>query len=312
MRNVKTNRILVLGAGGMLGNAVFRFFSADHRYATVGTLRSSTKKRHFLPHEHGTLISNLDVRNDGDLTAVFAEIQPDVVVNCVGVIKQLEASRNHLTSLSINASLPHRLAQLSRVAGARLVHVSTDCVFSGSKGNYLESDFADANDLYGRTKFLGEVDYPNAVTLRTSIIGHELESSKSLVDWFLSQKGQVKGYKNAVFSGLPAVEIARVIKDFVVSNAELRGLFHVSADPINKFDLLSLVSRVYGKEIDIIADTSVRVDRSLNSDLFRRTTGFLPDPWPDLVSTMHKSYLKYNQQVVGSKELDALTGQDRS
>ncbi|RAZ91727.1 NAD(P)-dependent oxidoreductase [Mesorhizobium hawassense] len=292
---MKTNRILVLGAGGMLGNAVFRFFSADHRYETVGTLRSSAKKHHFLPREHGSLISNLDVRNDGDLTAVFAETRPDIVVNCVGVIKQLDASRNHLTSLSINASLPHRLAQLSRLAGARLIHVSTDCVFSGSKGNYLESDFADANDLYGRSKFLGEVDYPNAVTLRTSIIGHELESSKSLIDWFLSQKGPVKGYKNAVFSGLPSVEIARVIKEFVMSNAELRGPFHVSAAPISKFDLLSLVARIYGKEIDIIADTTVTVDRSLNSDLFKRTTGFVPDPWPELIATMHKSYLNYNQ-----------------
>ncbi|MEV8645361.1 SDR family oxidoreductase [Mesorhizobium ciceri] len=309
---MKTNRILVLGAGGMLGNAVFRSFSADHQYETVGTLRSSAKKRHFLPRDHGSLISNLDVRNDGDLTAVFAETRPDVVVNCVGVIKQLDASRNHLTSLTINASLPHRLAQLSRVAGARLIHVSTDCVFSGSKGNYLESDFADANDLYGRTKFLGEVDYPNAVTLRTSIVGHELESSKSLVDWFLSQKGEVRGYKNAVFSGLPAVELTRVIKEFVIPNDDLRGLFHVSADPINKFDLLSLVSRVYGKEIDIIADTSVTVDRSLNSDLFRRITGFMPGPWQELVATMHKSYLKYNQEVAGSKDPSASTDQDCS
>ncbi|BCG83467.1 NAD(P)-dependent oxidoreductase (plasmid) [Mesorhizobium sp. 113-3-3] len=243
---------------------------------------------------------------------MFAEARPDVVVNCVGIIKQLDASRNHLTSLSINASLPHRLAQLSRVAGARLIHVSTDCVFSGSKGNYLESDFADANDLYGRTKFLGEVDYPNAVTLRTSIIGHELESSKSLVDWFLSQQGEVRGYKNAVFSGLPAVELARVIKEFVIPNNDLRGLFHVSADPINKFDLLSLVSKAYDKEIDIIADTSVTVDRSLNSGLFRKTTGFKPDPWPELVAAMHESYLKYNQEVVGSEDPSAPKHQDCS
>ncbi|TIU44628.1 MAG: SDR family oxidoreductase [Mesorhizobium sp.] len=295
MRNVKTNRILVLGAGGMLGNAVFRVFAADNRFVTIGTLRSSAKARYFLPDEHWILIPNLDVRNDGDLVALFADAKPDVVVNCVGVIKQLDASRNHLTALSINATLPHRLAQLCRMTGARLVHMSTDCVFSGAKGNYLETDFADANDLYGRTKFLGEVDYPNAVTLRTSIIGHELESSKSLVDWFLSQTDQVKGYKNAIFSGLPAVELARVIKELVVPNAELRGLFHVSADPISKFDLLSLISRIYGKKIDIIPDTTVTVDRSLNSDLFRGATGFIPDAWSILILKMYNSYLEYNK-----------------
>ncbi|MGX5805250.1 dTDP-4-dehydrorhamnose reductase family protein [Bradyrhizobium sp. Arg314] len=292
---MKTNKILVLGAGGMLGNAVFRVFAADNRFVTIGTLRSAAKERHFLPDEQGVVISNLDVRNDGDLLAVLADTKPDVVVNCVGVIKQLDASRNHLTALSINASLPHRLAQFCRIAEARLIHVSTDCVFSGMKGNYRESDFADANDLYGRTKFLGEVDYPNAVTLRTSIIGHELESSKSLVDWFLSQNDQVKGYKNAVFSGLPAVELARVIKELVVPNAELRGVFHVSADPISKFDLLSLISRIYGKKIDIIPDTTVTVDRSLNSDLFKRATGFIPDAWSILILKMYDSYLEYNK-----------------
>lgn len=285
----------------MLGNTVFRFFSADHRYVTFGTLRSPSKKRYFAPHEHVGLVSNVDVAVDGDLVAVFADTEPDIVVNCVGVIKQLDASRNHLTSLSINAALPHRLVQFCRMVGARLVHVSTDCVFSGSKGNYLETDFPDANDLYGRTKLLGEVDYPNAVTLRTSIIGHELDSAKSLVDWFLSQNGQVKGYKNAIFSGLPAVEIARVISEFVIPNNELSGLFHVSADPIDKFELLSLIARIYNNDVEIIPDLSVVVNRSLNSERFRNETGFKPDAWPQLISKMHKGYLKHREAIIENR-----------
>ena len=195
--------------------------------------------------------------------------------------------------MAINATLPHRLAQYCWLSGARLVHISTDCVFNGSRGNYRESDFPDAGDLYGRTKYLGEVDYPHAVTLRTSIIGHELESARSLISWFLSQTGSVKGYRKAVFSGLPTIEIARIIRDFVIPNPELTGLYHLSAAPIDKCALLSLVARTYGKEIDIIPDESIIIDRSLNSDHFRNATGFAPESWPDLVSTMHENWLMH-------------------
>lgn len=292
------NKVLVLGAGGMLGNAIFRFFSADEKFETSGTLRSADSLRYFNSREQEALITNVDVAKDADLVALFADVKPDIVINCVGVIKQRDAVRDHLTTLSINALLPHRLAQFCRLTDARLVHISTDCVFSGSKGNYRESDFADADDLYGRTKHLGEVDYPHAVTLRTSIIGHELGSTRSLVDWFLSQKDTVKGYKNAIFSGLPTVEVARVIRDFVLPNTNLNGLYHLSADPINKHDLLTLVAKIYGKTTKIIPDGSVIIDRSLNSERFKDATGYKPDSWPDLISTMHKSYLQHRQPGV--------------
>ena len=151
---------------------------------------------------------------------------------------------------------------------------------------YTEADSPDAKDLYGRSKFLGEVDYPHAVTLRTSIIGHELDGARSLIGWFLSQTGCVKGYKRAIFSGLPTVEIARVLRDHVIPYPELHGVYHVSAEPISKFDLLSLVAQTYEKIIDITADDQTVIDRSLDSTRFRQATGFAPKPWPELIRSM--------------------------
>jgi dTDP-4-dehydrorhamnose reductase len=167
------------------------------------------------------------------------------------------------------------------------VHISTDCVFSGAKGMYVESDFPDADDLYGRSKYLGEVDYPHAVTLRTSIIGHELDGARSLLCWFLAQGGSVRGFTKAVFSGLPTVELARVVRDFVLPHPELHGLYHVSAAPINKYDLLKLVAQAYGKSIEITPHDQLVIDRSLDSTRFKAATGYAPPSWPELVRTMH-------------------------
>ena len=291
-KNHDKKRVLVIGSGGMLGSAVFRFFAADQRFEAFGTIRSPGKIGHFTAEEHEKLFVNIDAASDDDLLSVFSAVRPDIVVNGVGVIKQDEAVRNQLKTLAVNAVLPHRLVQYCQLSGARLVHMSTDCVFSGDKGSYREEDFPDANDFYGRSKYLGEVDYPNAVTLRTSIIGHELESSKSLIDWFLSQSGRVKGYRKAIFSGFPTVEIARVIRDFVMPNEDLRGVYHLSAAPIDKFSLLSLVNDIYDLGIEIQPDSAVVIDRSLNSERFRGATGFCPDPWPTLIARMHQEYLR--------------------
>jgi dTDP-4-dehydrorhamnose reductase len=175
------------------------------------------------------------------------------------------------------------------LVGARMIHVSTDCVFSGRQGHYRESDQPDATDLYGRSKLLGEVDYPHAVTLRTSIIGHEFGRATALVDWFLTQTTQsVKGFKKAVFSGVPTVELARVMKDFVLPRPDLRGLYHVAAQPIAKFDLLTLVAHQYGKEIEIVPDESLVIDRSLNAARFHEATGYVAPEWPALIEAMHQ------------------------
>ncbi|KMN81742.1 dTDP-4-dehydrorhamnose reductase [Chromobacterium sp. LK11] len=279
-------RIVILGVSGMLGNAVYRLLSQSGVYEVFGTVRSMGAISAFSDELKLNVTQGVDVENFDHLLSVLSSHKPDVVINCIGLVKQLAASNNPLDALPINAIFPHRLANICSAVGARLIHLSTDCVFSGKKGDYVEADFPDAYDLYGRSKLIGEVDYQNAITLRTSIIGHELNGSRSLIDWFLSQEGSILGYKNAIFSGLPTVEIARIIRDFVIPNRELRGVYHVSAEPINKFDLLTLVAKIYGKEIEIKEDISLSINRSLNSIRFRNATGFEPLEWPEMIALM--------------------------
>ncbi|MCX7144299.1 MAG: SDR family oxidoreductase, partial [Proteobacteria bacterium] len=193
-----------------------------------------------------------------------------------------------LQVIPINTLLPHRLAALCQATAARLVHISTDCVFSGEKGDYLEADFPDAYDLYGRTKLLGEVDYPHAITLRTSMIGHELAGSRSLIGWFLAQQGSVKGYTEVIFSGLPTVELSRVVRDFVLPRPDLRGVYHVAAKPISKYELLRLVAEIYRKTIKIVPDDQVISDRSLNAHRFCDSTGYVAPTWPELIRGMYE------------------------
>lgn len=282
-------QILVLGVTGMLGNAVFRVFSADSEHDTWGTLRSGAALRHFPEQSRARMLAGVDVLDQEALVAVLARVRPDVVINCIGLIKHLADANDPLTALPINAMLPHRLAHLCELAGARLIHVSTDCVFSGRQGMYCESDLSDAEDLYGKSKYIGELhDLAHAITLRTSIIGHELGSSHALVDWFLSQQGSVKGYTKAIFSGLPTVELAQIIKDFVIPHPQLNGLYHVAAEPIAKNDLLRLVAVQYGKQIEICPDDTLVIDRSLDGSRFREAAGYVASAWPELIRRMYE------------------------
>lgn len=281
-------KILVLGVTGMLGNAMFRCLSKKSELTVFGSARSEAAHGLFSKELAGRLCFGVDVENHDSLVRVFAKIQPDVVVNCVGLVKQLADANDPLQAIPINTLLPHRLALLSQATGTRLVHISTDCVFSGARGNYLETDFPDADDLYGRSKLLGEVAYPHTITLRTSIIGHELSGQKSLVGWFLAQDGRVKGFKKAIFSGLPTVELARIIREIVLHRSDLHGLYHVAANPINKFDLLQLLAKIYNKDIEILPDEELVIDRSLNAARFKEATGYVAPEWPALIQSMYE------------------------
>ncbi len=281
-------KVLVLGATGMLGHAVLRYFARRGSHAVVGTARTRSGAALLPPAVRDLVVYGVDVENFDSVVSTFAEFRPQAVINCVGLVKQLAAADDPLSALPINSLLPHRLARLCAACGARLVHVSTDCVFSGTTGGYLETDHPDAHDLYGRSKLLGEVDYPNAITLRTSIIGPELGSAHGLVGWFLAQQGEVRGYTKAIFSGLPTVELARVIHDFVLPDPSLRGVYHVSAAAVAKHALLQLIASEWDKHIVIAADERVVIDRSLDSRRFREATGYAPPSWHDLIRQMHE------------------------
>lgn len=280
-------KILVLGASGMLGNAVIRVLSEAKDWQVFGTVRSGSAYRFFAPGIADKLIAGVDVEDQDALVRVFTRVRPDVVINCIGLIKQLTEGDDPLLALPINAMLPHRLARLCKLAGSRLIHVSTDCVFSGARGGYVEEDASDAQDLYGKSKFLGEVNDAHAITLRTSIIGHELQSAHGLVDWFLSQQGRCKGYRRAIFSGLPTVVLAKIMRDVVIPRPELSGLYHVAAAPIAKLDLLTLVARQYNQSIEIVPDDALVIDRSLRADRFQQASGYIAEAWPELIKQMH-------------------------
>lgn len=271
----------------MLGNAVLRVMHEKNTLEVFGAVRSNTLSGSFANKIAKTITTGCDVGNSDDLLKLFNKTKPDIVINCIGLIKQLAGSGDPLITLPINAMLPHRLANLCEMSGARFVHMSTDCVFSGLKGNYKEGDISDATDLYGKSKYLGEVDYPHAVTLRTSIIGHELQGSNGLIGWFLSQQNSCKGFRRAVFSGLPTVVLARIIRDIVIPKKDLTGLYHVAAKPISKYDLLKLVAEVYGKKIELIPDDELVIDRSLNADNFNFATGYKAPEWAELINEMH-------------------------
>ncbi|WP_347938653.1 dTDP-4-dehydrorhamnose reductase family protein [Rickettsia oklahomensis] len=281
-------KILILGVTGMLGNSIFRFLSSDKKFDVYATARNNSARSYFSKDLSDKLITNLDVEHHDSLVEVFNKIKPDIVINCIGLVKQLADAGDPLKALPINSLLPHRLAGLCRLAGSRLIHISTDCVFSGKKGSYQESDLPDCYDLYGRSKLLGEVDYPHTITLRTSIIGHELAGNRSLINWFLSAEGSVKGFEKVIYSGFPTVELARIIRDFVLPNKELYGLYHVASKPINKLELLKLVAEIYNKEIDIIPSGELVIDRSLDATCFNEVTGYTPPDWCELVKNMYK------------------------
>jgi dTDP-4-dehydrorhamnose reductase len=280
-------KLLILGASGMLGSTLIRFFSKVGDIEVFGTIRSSKNKENFTDDIRDKLIEDVSINSLERLQNIFSQIKPDIVINCIGLVKQDSSSNDPLQAILVNSYWPHRLAEFCNATGSRLIQVSTDCVFSGDKGNYLEDDFADANDLYGRTKFLGELNYANTVTLRTSIIGHELLGNKGLIEWFLAQNNNVSGYKNVFFSGLPAIELAVVIKNYVIPNQSLSGIFHVSVDPISKFKLLEMVANEYRKDIKIEPDSTLKINRTLDSTKFRLATGYSPKSWTQLIAEMH-------------------------
>lgn len=280
-------RVLVLGASGMLGSTLLDVFNHDNALEVFGTIRNPRSLRHFPESMHSRLLSNLDVLDLDRLAQTLSQVRPDVVINCVGLIKQLDEANDPLAVLPVNALFPHKLSRLCSLGNIRLIHISTDCVFSGAKGMYVESDASDCTDLYGKSKYLGEIkDQQHVVTLRTSIIGHELDSRVSLIDWFLSQGNKVRGFNKAIFSGLPTAELASVIKDWVLPRPELSGLYHVAAAPINKYELLKITASVYGKKCQIIADGTLEINRSLDASRFHTATGYTAPNWPALIQKM--------------------------
>jgi dTDP-4-dehydrorhamnose reductase len=288
-------KLLILGGSGMLGHRLWINLRKEHEtWVTVRGNGSEIPEAQEFPRHY--IRPMVDALNFDQIIRAMASIQPDLVINCIGLIKQQgHLARDPLFSISLNAMLPHRISMTCRTAKIRMIHISTDCVFSGQKGNYLESDPSDAEDLYGRTKFLGEVAYPHCVTLRSSIIGRELKNHLGLIDWFLDQTGAIHGYQRAIYSGFTTDEFSRIILDYVIPNPDLSGVYHVSSTPISKYDLLQLAKQAYKKDIEILPDEEFYCDRSLDSTLFRESTGYQPPSWKKMIEEMAQNSSLYDR-----------------
>ena len=216
------------------------------------------------------------------------------MINCIGLIKQRNEQTTEHEMMLINAEFPHRLAQAANQQGVRVIHISTDCVFSGDKGNYVETDTPDPVDLYGKSKLLGELNDTKNLTLRTSHIGRELTIRKSFIEWLLSQKsGHVEGYGHAIYSGLTSQELARLISELLNANKGMTGMFHVSSQPISKLEIINKLNELLNLEINVTSDSKVQINRSLNSDKFRLATNLTPHNWDQMLSDFCKDQKNY-------------------
>jgi len=296
-------RLVVLGATGMLGHKVYQvleqLFPGTWAVARADVRRVEPYCRvSFLQNDR--VITGVDAEDLQTLKGVLSDLRPDYIVNCIGVIKQRPAAQLPIPSIMVNSLLPHMLCAFASEWGGKVIHFSTDCVFSGERGAYTEDDFSDARDLYGQSKHLGEVQESNAVTLRTSFIGRELARSDSLLEWFLSRNhSTVRGFTRVIFSGLTSLELASVVASIIQDHPKLSGLFHVVSSPISKFDLLSLIRDIAELDITIEPDARIVCDRSLRGELFAERTGYCAPPWDVMVRRMLAEANLYSEWRAG-------------
>lgn len=277
-------RVLIFGGDGMLGHQLLRHLSARHEVRV--TLRRPLDEYCGGMFSTANAVGGVDVRDAGAVRGALAGFRPDAVVNAAGIVKQRNDAAAEAANYEINAAFPQRLAGFCREAGAYLVHFSTDCVFSGRKGGYTEEDVPDPVDLYGRSKLQGEVVGPGCITLRTSMIGPELSRRSGLLEWFLAQKGRAPGFRRAVFSGLASPEQARVVDRILGQNPNRSGLYHVSGEAINKYELLRLIARHFRLATLVEPDDALVIDRSLDSTRFRADFGYQPPSWDAMLAEL--------------------------
>lgn len=290
-----STRVLILGGAGMLGHRLWRMLG--DRFETFVTLRSLEPWRAIGLFDPARTIERVDALDPSSLERALDETRPDVVINCIGLVKQRAEAKDPVAAIAVNALFPQLAARAAASRGARIIHISTDCVFSGRRGDYVEGDLTDAEDLYGRTKALGEVAGPGCVTLRTSIIGREIGEGLGLLEWFLSRRraGTCQGYTRAWFSGVTTAVLARFVADLIAGGSELRGLYQVAGPRINKHDLVSLLNDAFAAGIAIEPVDGHAIDRTLNGARLRRDAGFEAPSWPEMVRDLAADDAPYDR-----------------
>jgi len=291
-------KVLILGGEGMLGHKVFQVLNGP--FETYATFRDAyglwTKYPMYAQADANHLLGGVDVMDFQAVVRAVGQVKPDVVINCIGIIKQLKEASDPIICLTLNSLLPHRLADLCAAANVRLFHMSTDCVFSGRQGHYTEDDFADADDLYGRSKYLGEVNREGCLTVRTSIFGRDFLKQSALFEWFLSQRGgTVRGYRNAIYTGFPTQVLARIMGDLIEHHPQLSGLYQVASEPISKYDLLVRLRAAMHLDITIEPYDDPPCDRSLSATKFLNATNYSIPTWEDMITEVASDPTPYDK-----------------
>ena len=283
-------KILILGSNGLVGNTITRYFFEKENYQTIAIVRDYSKLKLFQKKFHQEFLIIENILDYEKTKKIIKSVKPDILINCLGITnKEITINPKHIEKfIIINSLFPHWLQRLCSNIDARLIHFSTDCIFSGNKGFYSEKDIPDPPDIYGRSKLLGELNFENTLTIRKSVIGHELASKKGLLEWFLAQNNYVQGYKNVIFSGITVLELARLIDTYIIPRSDLKGILNISGQSISKFDLLKLLANVYNKSIEIIPNESMNINRTLNGSQFNKLTGYRISPWSSLIKSMYE------------------------
>ena len=279
----------------MLGHTLWQYFSLrfPDTYTTIRQGRAAYDKCSLFTSDK--VIDSVDVVDFRVLTGIMKCIRPDFILNCIGITKRRTEADMPVHAITVNALFPHKLLEWGRNNSSRVVNFSTDCVFDGAEGNYAEESVPNATDLYGKTKALGEISGANALTIRSSFIGTELNAGTELLEWFLSQTGRVKGFKNAIYSGLTILELSRILENIMVHHPDATGIYNVSSDPISKFDLLTLIKNKVHLAVEIVPDETVRCNRSLDSAKFRREFSYAPPTWEAMVEELSSDIRRRNQ-----------------
>ena len=283
MNYKKRKKILILGVSGLLGSTVFKFFYRKKQFNILGVARKNKKLK-----RNSDLIEIVDNIDDIKvLKKLIKKNRPDYIINCIGIVKNSSNNKSILETIYINSLLPKNIATMAKEFNFKFIHISTDCVFRGDQGNYDEKFYPDANDIYGISKILGECENSHSLTIRTSIIGHSQRDNRGLLEWFLSQKKTIKGYKNAFFSGFTTLELANILHNNIIKNKNFQsGIFHLSSKKISKYDLLKKINKLYQKNIQIIKDEKFKIDRSLKSSMFKRKIKYKTKTWDQMLLEM--------------------------
>jgi len=282
-------RVLVLGVNGLIGHTMYRKLKQEG-FEVFGTMRRA--KIEFMQYDFlqaDTIIDGLDVQEISNVSEVILQIQPSVVVNCIGITRRKDEISNSIQAIKINALLPHQIAKICQDMSIRMIHLSTDCVFSGDSGLYTEDSIPDASDMYGRTKAMGEVlDNPNCLTLRSSFLGTEISDRTELLEWLLSQKGRtIKGYTKAIYSGVSTVYLSSVITEILRYYPQLSGLYQIAPDtPISKYDLLCIAKNAFNIDVEIVGNDSFVSDKSLSGARLKKVMNYRVPSWHDMLQEL--------------------------